>query len=384
MGGWKGGCRFSAAGWQAAVAVPRSCLLPLPTHPAASFRSTRFSTAVAAGFPRPPPCICSPAPLPSDAHYTRLTTHQCTPAPPLPQFPACAIGGSSSPSPSSSPSDECWLEEGFHSEQEGLVVFDGGSYSLGPAAIGAQHSHSHLLPAPLEVAEGGSCPFLQPCPTPPRLAASHLASTAWRRCALCPGPWAELAQSVCCVCCVVQSPGPLATRRLQRPSRTQSPLTDSFAGPVTRTHTNTPAAHKHSRCCFLAAGSPQEAPQPAAPEFDDDAAQAAAAALEAAAREAAAAAAWAADSAAALEQVGEVGGVRGEGLGGQVKVANARRKVVPGTMLGGSSQSALLRATLVHLCAPAARCFAPGKALLSHMRPCRRSAACPLLIAGGG
>ncbi|KAI3427301.1 hypothetical protein D9Q98_010220 [Chlorella vulgaris] len=113
------------------------------------------------------------------------------------QFPACAIGGSSSPSPSSSPSDECWLEEGFHSEQEGLVVFDGGSYSLGPAAI----------------------------------------------------------------------------------------------------------------------GSPQEAPQPAAPEFDDDAAQAAAAALEAAAREAAAAAAWAADSAAALEQVEAEDDAEGEGEG---------------------------------------------------------------------
>lgn len=47
------------------------------------------------------------------------------------QFPACsttaAAGGRLA---------ECWDEERFSSEQEGLVVFDGGSYSLGPSVIG--------------------------------------------------------------------------------------------------------------------------------------------------------------------------------------------------------------------------------------------------------
>jgi hypothetical protein len=50
---------------------------------------------------------------------------------------------------------ECWDEERFASEQEGLVVFDGGSYSLGPGVIGAHalaccstlHNNTSLLSA---------------------------------------------------------------------------------------------------------------------------------------------------------------------------------------------------------------------------------------------
>ena len=51
------------------------------------------------------------------------------------QFPACAVPGEGGGAAGALA--ECWDEERFWSGQEGLVVFDGGSYSLGPAAIGS-------------------------------------------------------------------------------------------------------------------------------------------------------------------------------------------------------------------------------------------------------
>lgn len=50
------------------------------------------------------------------------------------QFPACSLPGAEASTRDGVA--ECWEEEQIASEQEGLVVFDGGSYSLGPAAIG--------------------------------------------------------------------------------------------------------------------------------------------------------------------------------------------------------------------------------------------------------
>lgn len=55
-------------------------------------------------------------------------------------FPACSATPASDGAVA-----ECWDEERMSAEQEGLVVFDGGSYSLGPAAIGALRSSMHLV-----------------------------------------------------------------------------------------------------------------------------------------------------------------------------------------------------------------------------------------------
>lgn len=64
----------------------------------------------------------------------RLFQHAPSP-PPLPvQFPGCSL-----PDAAASVRGgvaECWEEERITHEQDGLVVFDGGSYSLGPAAMG--------------------------------------------------------------------------------------------------------------------------------------------------------------------------------------------------------------------------------------------------------
>ncbi|KAL4436506.1 hypothetical protein ABPG75_003645 [Micractinium tetrahymenae] len=50
-------------------------------------------------------------------------------------FPPCSLPGAEASTRSGVA--ECWEEERISNGQEGLVLFDGGSYSLGPAAIGS-------------------------------------------------------------------------------------------------------------------------------------------------------------------------------------------------------------------------------------------------------
>ena len=91
-----------------------------------------------------PACLCLPCSLPPLLPLLLLATcrHVARAATPEGlqremaqggqlQFPACSlpVGGSGALA-------ECWDEERFANGQEGLVVFDGGSYSLGPATIG--------------------------------------------------------------------------------------------------------------------------------------------------------------------------------------------------------------------------------------------------------
>ncbi len=58
------------------------------------------------------------------------------------QFPACPVPGAAEDAAgaagaASGSMNECWEEERFSAGQPGLVIFDGGSYSLGPPTIGA-------------------------------------------------------------------------------------------------------------------------------------------------------------------------------------------------------------------------------------------------------
>ncbi|PRW05930.1 hypothetical protein C2E21_9382 [Chlorella sorokiniana] len=55
------------------------------------------------------------------------------------QFPPCAVPGAAGDAAGAARVgvNECWEEERFSAGQPGLVIFDGGSYSLGPPAIGS-------------------------------------------------------------------------------------------------------------------------------------------------------------------------------------------------------------------------------------------------------
>lgn len=57
------------------------------------------------------------------------------------QFPSCPVPGTVGDAAGAAGAaggsvDECWEEERFSAGQPGLVVFDGGSYSLAPPTIG--------------------------------------------------------------------------------------------------------------------------------------------------------------------------------------------------------------------------------------------------------